>query len=57
MEMLLKILKGSRTQTVDGEVSENYKKSQTTDVGVTLDVNAGTNIDLDAPRIDFNKAR
>jgi len=50
-------IKGSRTQTVDGEVSENYKKSQTTDVGVTLDVNAGTNIDLDAPRIDFNKAR
>jgi hypothetical protein len=50
-------IKGTLTQTVDGEVSETYKKSQATNIGVTLDVNAGTNIDLDAPRIDFNKER
>ena len=48
------VIKGTMTQTVTGAVSETYKANQTTNITGTLDLDASTEVDIDAGTINLN---
>lgn len=48
------VIKGTLTQSVTGKVSETYKASQTTNITGTLDLDASTEVDIDAGVINLN---
>ena len=44
----------AKTETVTGAVSETYKANQTTNITGTLDLDASTEVDIDAGVINLN---
>ena len=42
------VIKGTLTQDVTGAVSETYKANQTTNITGTLDLDASSEVDIDA---------
>jgi len=44
----------AKTETVTGAVSETYKANQTTNITGTLDLDASTEVDIDAGTINLN---
>ena len=48
------VIKGSLTQKVTGAVSETYEASQKTNITGTLDLDASTEVDIDAATINMN---
>ena len=48
------VIKGTLTQDVTGAVSETYKANQTTNITGTLDLDASTEVDIDAGVINLN---
>ena len=48
------VIKGTLTQSVTGKVSETYKASQTTNITGTLDLDASSEVDIDAGVINLN---
>ena len=46
--------KDTKTETVTGAVSETYKANQTTNITGTLDLDASTEVDIDAATINMN---
>ena len=48
------VIKGKMTQEVTGAVSETYKANQTTNITGTLDLDASTEVDIDAGVINLN---
>ena len=45
---------GDKTEVVTGKVSETYKANQTTNITGTLDLDASTEVDIDAGVINLN---
>mgnify|MGYP005662870255 CR=1 FL=1 len=48
------VIKGTLTQDVTGAVSETYKANQTTNITGTLDLDASSEVDIDAGVINLN---
>jgi hypothetical protein len=48
------VIKGKMTQEVTGAVSETYKANQTTNITGTLDLDASSEVDIDAGVINLN---
>ena len=46
--------KDTKTETVTGAVSETYEANQTTSITGTLDLDASSEIDMDAGTINMN---
>ena len=46
--------KDTKTETVTGAGSETYKANQTTNITGTLDLDASTEVDIDAATINMN---
>ena len=45
---------GDKTEVVTGKVSETYKSNQTTNITGTLDLDASSEVDIDAGVINLN---